>query len=187
MQDYTQHDAVGLGELIAKKQVSPTELLEEALSRAEKARDQLNCVSALFPEIARDQIEAGLPEGPLSGVPFMTKDLGTEIKGAPLTGGSRLFRDNVAEADNTLVGRYRKAGLLLFGQTTSPEYGLTTSTESDLFGETRNPWNTTRTSGGSSTTTARRPRWRAVFCHWLRRAMVAAQSVSLRPARGCLA
>ena len=139
MQDYTQYDAIGLGELVANKEVSPAELLDEALSRAEKARGELNCVSALFPEIAREQITSGLPESPLSGVPFMTKDLGTEIKGAPLTGGSRLFRDYIAETDNTLVSRYRKAGLLLFGQTTSPEYGLTTSTESALFGETRNP------------------------------------------------
>lgn len=150
MKDYTNYDAMGLAELVAKKEVSAEELLDDALSRAEKARDELNCVSALFPEIAKAQLADGLPDGPLSGVPFMTKDLAVEIKGAPLTNGSRLFRDNVADRDSTLVERYRKAGLLLFGQTTSPEYGLTTSTESALFGQTANPWNTERTSGGSS-------------------------------------
>ena len=150
MKDYTNYDAMGLAELVAKKEVSAEELLDDALSRAEKARDELNCVSALFPEIANAQLADGLPDGPLSGVPFMTKDLAVEIKGAPLTNGSRLFRDNVADRDSTLVERYRKAGLLLFGQTTSPEYGLTTSTESALFGQTANPWNTERTSGGSS-------------------------------------
>ncbi|MAP94115.1 MAG: amidase [Ponticaulis sp.] len=150
MQDYTKYDAMGLAELVAKREVSAEELLDEALSRAEKAKDELNCVSALFPEIASDQIKAGLPEGPLSGIPFMTKDLGTEIKGVPLTSGSRLFKENVALQNSTIVERYRKAGIVTFGQTTSPEYGLTTSTESALFGETRNPWNLERTSGGSS-------------------------------------
>tara|TARA_Y100000052_G_scaffold27591_2_gene37059 strand:- start:15961 stop:17391 length:1431 start_codon:yes stop_codon:yes gene_type:complete len=150
VQDYTNYDAMGLAELVAKKEVSPKELMTEALSRAEKAKAELNCVSALFPDIAERQIEAGLPDSPLSGVPFMTKDLGTEIKGAPLTSGSRLFKDNVALRNSTLVERYRKAGIVTFGQTTSPEYGLTTSTESALFGKTRNPWNLERTSGGSS-------------------------------------
>ena len=64
MQDYTKYDAMGLAELVAKREVSAEELLDEALSRAEKAKDELNCVSALFPEIASDQIKAGLPEGP---------------------------------------------------------------------------------------------------------------------------
>ncbi|MAI90447.1 amidase [Ponticaulis sp.] len=150
MENYSEYDAMGLSELVAKKEVSPDELLDEALSRAEKASEDLNCVSALFPDIARAQIAEGLPEGPLSGVPFMTKDLGVEVKGAPLTSGSRLFRDFVAERNSTIVERYRKAGIVTFGQTTSPEYGLTTSTESALFGQTRNPWNTKRTSGGSS-------------------------------------
>ena len=150
VQDYTKYDAMGLAELVAKKEVNPKELIQGALSRAEKAKAQLNCVSALFPEIAEQQIADGLPDSPLSGVPFMTKDLGTEIKGASLTGGSRLFKDNIATHNSTLVERYRKAGIVTFGQTTSPEFGLTTSTESALFGQTRNPWNLTRTSGGSS-------------------------------------
>lgn len=150
MQNYTDYDAVGLAELVAKKEVSPEELLTSGLERAEKAKAELNCVSELFPEIARAQIEAGLPDSPLSGVPFLTKDLGVAVKGAPLTSGSRLFKDNIAFHNSTLVERYMKAGILLMGQTTSPEYGLTTSTESALFGQTRNPWNLERTSGGSS-------------------------------------
>lgn len=150
MDEYGQYDAMGLGELVAKREVSAEELLTAAMERAEKAQSELNCFSALFPELAHAQIREGLPESPLSGVPFATKDLAVEIKSAPLTNGSNLFKGNVASRDSVLVERYRKAGLVLFGQTTSPEYGLTTSTESALYGQTRNPWNLKRTSGGSS-------------------------------------
>lgn len=150
MDEYTEHDALGLAERVRRGDVSAEELLDAALSRAEQAQAELNCFSALFPEIGRAQIADGLPDGPFRGVPYATKDLGVEINGAPLTGGSRAFRGNVATRDSVLTERYRAAGLVLFAQTTSPEYGLTTSTESALYGPTRNPWNTGHTSGGSS-------------------------------------
>ena len=150
MKDYSNYDALGLAELVRKKDVSPTELLDAALTRAEAAQSDLNCFSALFPESASKQIEDGLPDGPFSGVPFVTKDLNSEITGAPLTNGSRSCRGNVAARDSEIITRYRKAGLTLFGQTTSPEFALTTTTESALYGKTRNPWNTEHSSGGSS-------------------------------------
>ncbi len=150
MDDYTDYDALGLADLVAKGETSPSELLEAALVRAEAAQDQLNCFSALFPEIGRAQIEAGLPEGPFKGVPFATKDLGVEIAGAPITNGSVACKGHVAARDTTLAARYRATGLVFFGQTTSPENGLTTTTESALYGQTRNPWDLSRTSGGSS-------------------------------------
>ncbi|NBC20874.1 MAG: amidase [Alphaproteobacteria bacterium] len=150
MDDYGDYDALGLADLVRRKEVTPQDLLDAALARAETAQSQLNCFSALFPEIARKQIEDGLPEGAFKGVPFATKDLGVEIQGAPLTGGSRAFRGEVAARDSVVTQRYRAAGFTLFGQTTSPEYGLTTSTESALYGQTRNPWNPQHTSGGSS-------------------------------------
>jgi len=150
MKDYAKYDALGLAELIRTGQVKASEVLDAALTRAEAAQTELNCFTALFPEIARDQIKKGLPAGPLSGVPYATKDLAVEIKGAPLTNGSRAWRGNIAKRDSTLVTRYRENGLTLFGQTNSPEFGLTTTTESALYGETRNPWNTERTPGGSS-------------------------------------
>ena len=150
MEDYGEYDALGLADLVRRKKVSPQELLDAALSRAEAAQAELNCFSALFPQIARQQIADGLPEGAFKGVPYATKDLGVEIRGAPLTGGSRAFKGNVAKRDSVITERYRAAGFTLFGQTTSPEYGLTTSTESALYGQTRNPWNLERTSGGSS-------------------------------------
>ena len=150
MKDYANYDALGLAELVRTGQVKAEEVLEAAVTRAEAAQKELNCFANLFPDIARAQIESGLPSGPFMGAPFPTKDLAVGIKGAPLTNGSRGWKDYVAAEDSVITERYRKAGLTLFGATTSPEFGLTTSTESAIFGETRNPWNTKRTSGGSS-------------------------------------
>lgn len=150
MDDYASHDAMGLAELVRKGDVSAKELLSEAVKRAEKVQPELNCFSAMFASYAEKQIEDGLPEGPFTGVPMAVKDLGFEIKGQPITNGSLAFRGNVAQHDSVMSERYRAAGFTLFGQTTSPEFGLTTTTESSLYGQTRNPWDTTRTSGGSS-------------------------------------
>ena len=146
----TEHDGLGLAELVRMKEVSPSELLEAALSRAEEAQAKINCFAALFSDLAREQIEAGLPQGPYTGVPFVTKDLAVAVRGAPLTGGSRAYKDVVATDDSTLAKRYREAGLVFFGSTTTPEYGLTLTTESTLYGQTRNPWDVTRIAGGSS-------------------------------------
>lgn len=150
MKDYADYDGLGLAELVCTKQVSPAELLEAAITRAEAAQKKLNCFSALYPDLAKDQLEGGMGDGAFAGVPFVTKDLAVEVKGAPLTNGSVAWKGNVATRDSVLTQRYRKAGLVFFGQTTSPEYGLTTTTESTLYGQTRNPWDLTRTSGGSS-------------------------------------
>lgn len=143
-------DATALAEMVRAKEVSPEELLDSALEAAEGAQAELNCFSSIFEDHARKAIADGLPDGPFKGVPFAVKDLGARLKGLPITSGSRAFKGTVADMDATLVERYRKAGLVIFGQTTSPEFGLTTSTESALYGKTRNPWNTGHTSGGSS-------------------------------------
>lgn len=150
MDTYGDYDAMGLAELVRKKEVSARELLNEAVTRAEAAQQELNCFSAMFPDVGEAQIDAGLPDAPFAGVPMAVKDLGFEIKGQPITNGSLAFRDNVASYDSVLCERYKAAGFAFFGQTTSPEFGLTTTTESLLYGATVNPWDTTRTSGGSS-------------------------------------
>ena len=150
MDDYADYDALGLAELVRKKAVTPSELLQAALDRARKAQGDLNCFANMFPEIAEAQIADGLPDGPFTGVPYPTKDLGVAIKGAPLTNGAQAWKDYVSPYDSVITERYKRAGLTLFGTTTSPEFGLTTTTESRLYGQTRNPWDVTRTSGGSS-------------------------------------
>lgn len=150
MKDLGEKDATALAEMVRNREVSPEELLDSALDAANGAQEQLNCFSSIFEDHARKAIKDGLPDGPFKGVPFAVKDLGARLKGLPITSGSRAFKGTVSDADATLVERYRKAGLVIFGQTTSPEFGLTTSTESALYGKTRNPWNTEHTSGGSS-------------------------------------
>ncbi|MCF6328576.1 MAG: amidase, partial [Henriciella sp.] len=150
MDDYATYDGMGLAELVSRGEVTPGELLSEALSRAERAQSELNCFANLFPEIAEAQIADTIPDGPFKGVPYPTKDLGVAIKGAPLTNGAQAWKDNVSPCDSVITERYKAAGMTLFGTTTTPEFGLTTTTESTLYGQTRNPWDVTRTSGGSS-------------------------------------
>ncbi|HKC52667.1 MAG TPA: amidase [Myxococcota bacterium] len=150
MREYEKYDALGLAELVRKGEVSPVELLDAALARVSARNPALNALCMSFEARARREIAAGLPAGPFRGVPFLLKDLHAHVAGERLTFGSRLFASFVSETDSELVARYRRAGLVTFGRTASPEFGLTATTESTLFGATRNPWNLERTSGGSS-------------------------------------
>jgi amidase/6-aminohexanoate-cyclic-dimer hydrolase len=152
--EYDRYDALGLAEQLAKKQFTPQELLAAVRQRVEALNPQLNAFSQLFFERAAAQIERGLPAGPFRGVPFALKDLGQYLSGTITSAGSRVWQKQVANYDSTLVQRYLQAGLVIFGKTTSPELGLTTTTESAVFGQTHNPWNLERTSGGSSGGTA---------------------------------
>lgn len=148
--EYESYDAMGLAELVREGEVSPGELLEAAIGRVEARNPALNAVVMPMYDEARGSINAGLPDGPLKGVPFLLKDLGLFYKGFATTFGSRLFVDFVPDHDSTLVTRYRKAGLVIFGKTNTPELGLTVTTEPQLYGACRNPWNPERTTGGSS-------------------------------------
>ena len=148
--EYARYDAMGLAELIAKKQVTPSELLDAVRQRVEALNPKLNAFCHLFFDKAEARIKSGLPAGPFRGVPFALKDIGVHLAGTITSSGSRVWKDYRPDFDSTLVSRYKRAGLVIFGKTNSPELGLTTTTESALFGKTRNPWNLERTSGGSS-------------------------------------
>jgi Asp-tRNA(Asn)/Glu-tRNA(Gln) amidotransferase A subunit family amidase len=150
MEDYERYDALGLAELVKRGETSAEALLESAISRTEARDGEVNAVVIRMFEEARKTVAAGVPDGPFQGVPFLLKDLHLAWPGVRLTNGSKLFSDFVPEVESELVARYRKAGLVVFGKTHSPEYGLTTSSESVLFGQTRNPWNLEHTAGGSS-------------------------------------
>jgi amidase/6-aminohexanoate-cyclic-dimer hydrolase len=147
---YDDHDALGLAEQVAHGTTSAEELLDEAIRRTEAVNGEVGAVVMRHFETARDAIKEGLPDGPLRGVPFLIKDLVLQVEGTRTTNGCRLFEDAVADHDSELVARYRRAGLVIFGKTHSPEFGLTTSSESLLFGQTRNPWSPAHTAGGSS-------------------------------------
>jgi amidase/6-aminohexanoate-cyclic-dimer hydrolase len=148
--EYEKQDALGLAAWVRDGEVSATELLEAAVSRVEARDPALNAVVIRAFEEGRKAIEAGLPDGPFRGVPWLLKDLYAAWKGVRLTNGSRFFSDNVPDREIELVARYRRAGLVCFGRTSSPEFGITTTTESLLFGQTRNPWNLAHSAGGSS-------------------------------------
>ena len=149
-QEYEDYDGLGLADLIARKKISALELLHAVRQRAELWNPKLNALCHLFFDKAEAQINENLGSGPFRGVPFVLKDLGVYLAGTITSGGSRVWKNNVAEFDSTLVSRYKQAGLVIFGKSNTPECGLTTTTESVLFGQTCNPWNLERTPGGSS-------------------------------------
>nr|MEA2797602.1 amidase [Phenylobacterium sp.] len=146
-EDYRRQDAVGLAELVARREVSAGELLDVAVARMAEVNPKINAVTLDLTERARSE---PLDPGPFCGVPFLLKDLGATLAGTPTTMGSRLFADNVAAADSALTAAYKGAGLSIFGKTNTPEFGLWPFTESEFLGICRNPWDLSRTPGGSS-------------------------------------
>jgi amidase/6-aminohexanoate-cyclic-dimer hydrolase len=149
--DWDAHDAVALAALVARGEASPDELLDAALARVEADDPALGAVVQVAAEAARARIDAGLPDGPLRGVPILLKDLGGEADDIPGNGGSRLTAGTVWPVDSTVVARMRAAGLVIFGRTAAPEGGVGPVTEAALYGApTRNPWALSRTPGGSS-------------------------------------
>lgn len=150
-------DALGQAELVAAGAVSAVELLDAAIIRLESAR-QLNAVIADLFDRGRAQAsaldESGVARaagaGPLAGVPFLLKDLGAALAGAPEAMGCRALRTHVATETAWIVDRYLDAGLVVFGKTNTPEWGNHCTTEPSLFGPTANPWSPSITPGGSS-------------------------------------
>ena len=147
--EYGNYDALGLAELVRDRKVTAAELLETAIARAEAVNPQLNAIVRPLYEHGR-RAAAGALAGPFAGVPFLIKDLQADFAGEPTTAGSRYFATHVPTEDSELVRRYKKAGLVIFGKTNTPELGLTPFTEPVLFGAAHNPWNLARTTGGSS-------------------------------------
>src|ERR1700719_2817707 len=147
--EYGNYDGLGLADLVRKKQVSPGELLDEAVARTAKVDPQINAVVVKHYDYAERQIEKGLPDGPFTGVPFLLKDLDL-LEGTRTTFGASIYKDDIANHTGTLAQRFLNAGLTIFGKSASPEFGLMPTTEPRLFGPTRNPWNLAHSSGGSS-------------------------------------
>jgi amidase len=142
-------DAVGQGQLVASGELTATELLDAAILRLEATR-HLNAVIADLFDRGREQAATLTASGPLAGVPFLLKDLGASLVGAPEAMGSRALRTHVAADSAWIVDRYLAAGLVVFGKTNTPEWGNHCTTEPSLFGPTVNPWSPSITPGGSS-------------------------------------
>ena len=143
-------DATALAALIAKREVSAKDIFEAAVARAEEVNPKINAIVHKQYESARAAIDRGLPAGPLTGVPYLFKDLGYYDAGEPARLGSSLYADFVADHDSAYVARCKRAGLVIIGRSATPEFGLSPNTEPRLTGSCRNPWNTAYSAGGSS-------------------------------------
>jgi amidase/6-aminohexanoate-cyclic-dimer hydrolase len=151
MADEPHQDATYLAQQVVSGAVSADELLDEALARVAAMNPALNAVVMIEEDAARRAIKAGLPEGPFRGVPFLIKDLGAEAIDFPTNSGSNLLRGTRYTYDSAIFNRMRATGVVTFGRTTSPEGGIGPVTEAAVYGgPTRNPWDLSRTSGGSS-------------------------------------
>ena len=148
--------AATLRDKIGRKEVSPVELMTAVLARAQRLQPVLNCFITLVPEMAmtaahqaEDAVMQGAPLGLLHGIPFAAKDL-VNTAGVRTTFGSLHHDDNVPKEDAVCAARVKAAGAILFGKTTTPEFGHKALTDAPLFGRTRNAWSAEHTSGGSS-------------------------------------
>ena len=148
--EYSKHDGLGLAELVRKKKVSPAELVEEAISQIETHNPKINAVVHKLYERARTAAKGKLPDGPFKGVPFLMKDLMASVEGVPTSNGNKLWKNIPAKVSTEMAKRWENSGAVLVGKTNTPEFGLTPYTESDTLGPALNPWDTTRTTGGSS-------------------------------------
>jgi amidase len=144
--------ATELAELVRSGQTTSRELVESALARIERLNPEINAFTTLDAERAlatADGIGPG-DERPFAGVPIAIKDLFTPVDGIPMSNGCDFLGDYTPDYDNSLVRRVKEAGFVIVGVTASPEFGIPPVTESRRWGPTRNPWDTTRTPGGSS-------------------------------------
>ncbi len=144
-------DATATARAVAAGEVTPTELLDAALAATARLNPALNAVVLIQEAVARRTIDEGLPRGPFRGVPFLLKDLGAEAVDFPSHNGSRAFANTRYRRNSAIFDRMHATGVVTFGRTTSPEGGIGPATESAVYGgPTRNPWDLSRTSGGSS-------------------------------------
>lgn len=146
-------DALGQAEAVRRGDITPRELVDEAIRRIERLNPRLNAVIHEHFERARKEADGSLPDGPFRGVPFLLKDLASGNRaGDPIHWGARFLRDADWRARSTshLVEKFLRAGLVIVGRTNVPELGAWTTTEPEAYGPTRNPWNPEHSSGGSS-------------------------------------
>jgi amidase len=148
----TYLDATAQAELVRSGDASPLELVDDAIARVEKLNPELNAVIHPRFDKARAEARGTLPDGPFRGVPLVLKDLLAGIQGDPQHEGMKFLRDAAYVADHTeaLAQKYLAAGFICVGRTNTPELGIVPTTEPEAYGPARNPWDPSRTTGGSS-------------------------------------
>jgi amidase len=152
MRDLESLDATAQADLVRKKDVSPIELVDAAISRIERVNQRLNAVITPLFEKARATAKGQLPNGPFRGVPFLLKDLDVFSVGDPMHCGAKFLRelDWKPDHDSYIVEKFRAAGFVILGKTNTPEFGLNVTTEPAAHGASRNPWDPAHSTGGSS-------------------------------------
>jgi amidase len=151
-EDLARLDATAQAELVRRGEASPVELVDAAIERIEAANGELNAVIHELYEEGRAEAAGELPDGPFKGVPFVLKDLGAAFAGQPLHMGMQYLKDAGFRSpmDSYLALRFKQAGLVTIGKTNTPELGILPTTEPKAYGPSRNPWDTSRSTGGSS-------------------------------------
>lgn len=148
--EYAKYDALGLADLVAKKEVAPKELARLAAQAIEKTNPTIKAVVETYPDRIENLDESSLGSGPFRGVPFLTKDVFGHEKGRKIEFGSRLCRGMVAEAGTYYVDQLKAAGVNILGRSAAPEYSMSGTTESVMYGNTSNPWRQGYSAGGST-------------------------------------
>jgi len=146
------HDATGLADLVRRGEASPRELTDAAIARIERLDGEINAVIHPSFERAREEAAGDLPDGPFRGVPFLLKDILCSSEGDPFHEGMLFLKELGWQAgrDTYLAARFRAAGLVVVGRTNAPELGIVPTTEPVAYGPTHNPWDLSRSPGGSS-------------------------------------
>jgi amidase len=151
-EEYCQYDALGVADLVRRGEVSACEVCDAAIARIEALNPTLNAVISRRFDQARAQARRVAPGqgGLFAGVPFLLKGLVQYHRDLPSAEGSRLLAHHRPGVTSQLASRMEAAGVIVLGNTNAPEFGLMATTEPELFGATRNPWDLTCSTGGSS-------------------------------------
>ena len=153
--EWTQHDGLALAQRVRKGEVTPAELARQVAAGIEITNGDLSAVVEVFDDVVQDSLKDGMNlEGPFAGVPYLMKDLGPTLKGRLQEMGSVLMQGHRASTDSFLTEKIRQAGLNIMGRTTTPEFGVCSSAENPAMYVTRNPWDLSYTTCGSSAGTA---------------------------------
>ena len=149
LDEYMEHDAVALANLVRRGDVTADELLQLAVLRKEQVNNAVNAITSTLTDFANAEMQFGMPDGPFRGVPLLLKDQ-IDVAGLPTGRACRLLNGHKAKTDSNVVARFREAGFVIFGKTNMPELGLNVTTEPKMHGPTLNPWSPDCSAGGSS-------------------------------------
>jgi len=150
LEDYADYDALGLAQLVERREVSPRELAQTALNAIEAVNPKLHAVIEIYADRIADLESKTLGHGPFRGVPFLIKDVGPHLKGRKTEFCSRLCQGMVGEVDSNFATLLKASGVNILGRTNTPEFSMASSSENVLYGSTSTPWKLGYSANGST-------------------------------------